>query len=191
MIAILGASGSGKSTLLHILGGLDRPTKGKVFWAGDDIFQFGDEALSASRGKNVGFVFQFHHLLPEFTALENVMLPQMIAGVDQRQAQGRAAELLARVHVEHRGQHRPAELSGGEQQRVAVARALANRPPIILADEPSGNLDSENSAQLHELLQQLNKTEQQTFIIVTHNELLARQSHRSFRMMDGKLRPAG
>ncbi len=191
MIAILGASGSGKSTLLHILGGLDRPTRGSVFWAADDIFRLGDEALATLRGRSVGFVFQFHHLLPEFTALENVMIPQMIVGVDHGQARRRAEELLVKVHLEQRSEHRPAELSGGEQQRVAVARALANRPQIILADEPSGNLDSENSSRLHELLRQLNKAEGQTFVIVTHNELLAGQSDRSFRMMDGKLQSAG
>jgi lipoprotein-releasing system ATP-binding protein len=185
-VAIVGASGSGKSTLLHILGGLDRPTSGEVFWSGENIRSWSDDALAAARGKGVGFVFQFHHLLPEFTAAENVMIPMMIAGTAMRAARLRAEELLARVHVEHRSGHRPSELSGGEQQRVAVARALANRPAVVLADEPSGNLDSESSTHLHALLRELNRTEGQTFVIVTHNDRFAANADRVFVMGDGK-----
>ena len=187
MIAIVGASGSGKSTLLHILGGLDRPTSGTVMWSEREIVSMNDEELSRMRALSVGFVFQFHHLLAEFSALENVMIPQMILGVSARSAEGRARELLEKVHVADRAEHRPAELSGGEQQRVAVARALANRPKVILADEPSGNLDSENSRMLHDLLIGLMKSEGHAFVIVTHNEEFARQSSRVFRMADGLL----
>ena len=187
-ITIVGASGSGKSTLLHILGGLDRPMEGKVFWSGHDIFSLSDDELAKLRGRSVGFVFQFHHLLPEFTALENVMIPQMILGTAPAEAEKRASELLARVNVGGRAGHRPGELSGGEQQRVAVARALANRPQIIFADEPSGNLDSQNSNQLHELLLELNRTEQQTFVIVTHNQQFSSRSSRVLEMADGTLK---
>jgi len=187
-VAVVGASGSGKSTLLHILGGLDRPTRGDVFWSGENIRAWSDDTLAAARGKNVGFVFQFHHLLPEFTAAENVMIPMMIAGMSMGEAQRRAGELLARVKVDHRSGHRPSELSGGEQQRVAVARALANRPAIVLADEPSGNLDSESSTNLHTLLRELNRTDGQTFVIVTHNDQFAANADRVFVMGDGKLR---
>jgi lipoprotein-releasing system ATP-binding protein len=190
-VAIVGASGSGKSTLLHILGGLDRPTAGEVFWSGANIRTWSDDALAAARGKSVGFVFQFHHLLPEFTAAENVMIPMMIAGAAMREARQRADELLARVQVEHRSGHRPSELSGGEQQRVAVARALANRPAVVLADEPSGNLDSESSTHLHALLRELNRTEGQTFVIVTHNDHFAANADRVFVMGDGKLTRRG
>jgi lipoprotein-releasing system ATP-binding protein len=186
-VTIVGASGSGKSTLLHILGGLDRPMEGKVFWSDHDIFSLSDDTLAKLRGRSVGFVFQFHHLLPEFTALENVMIPQMILGTTPAEAETRAKELLAKVNVGERASHRPGELSGGEQQRVAVARALANRPQIIFADEPSGNLDSQNSNQLHELLIGLNRTEQQTFVIVTHNHQFSSQSSRVLEMADGTL----
>ena len=188
-ISIVGASGSGKSTLLHILGGLDRPSQGDVFWLGGNIGHLSEEELARLRGGSVGFVFQFHHLLGEFTALENVMIPAMIQGMSVGDAAARAKQLLARVELEGRSHHRPAELSGGEQQRVAVARALANHPRIVLADEPSGNLDSVSSEHLHELLLELNKTEKQTFLIVTHNEKFARESDRVFRMVDGNLEP--
>ena len=186
-VCIVGPSGSGKSTLLHVLGGLDHPDEGKVFWSERDIFTYTDEALAKLRGANVGFVFQFHHLLPEFTALENIMIPPMIQGKNMTEAEGQARSLLAKVHLSNRSDHKPGELSGGEQQRVAVARALANNPQIIFADEPSGNLDSENSKRLHDLLIELNRAEGQTFIVVTHNEQFADQSRRKFRMTDGKL----
>ena len=191
IVTIVGASGSGKSTLLHLLGGLDRPLEGSVFWSGREVFSLSEDELALLRGRTVGFVFQFHHLLPEFTALENVMIPQMIIGKDAEAAQIRSRELLAKVNVIGRDHHRPAELSGGEQQRVAVARALANNPQIIFADEPSGNLDSDNTQQLHALLVELNRRETQTFVIVTHNEKLAALSHRVLKMADGKLERVG
>jgi len=192
IVSIVGASGSGKSTLLHILGGLDRPTEGTVFWKDSEIFKLGDEALAKLRGEHAGFVFQFHHLLPEFTALENVMIPIMIRNAhlhagERTQTEEGAKALLAKVGLSERLNHKPGELSGGEQQRVAVARALANHPRIIFADEPSGNLDSVSSQHLHDLILDLNKTQNQTFVIVTHNEKLAEQSQRVFRMDDGKL----
>ena len=187
IIAIVGASGSGKSTLLHILGGLDLPTSGEVWWGEKNIGQLSDENRSRLRGTDIGFVFQFHHLLPEFTALENVMIPILIQNGSMEDAAVRSKELLVKVGLADRMNHKPAELSGGEQQRVAVARALANRPGIILADEPSGNLDSEGSEKLHSLLWDLNRTEGQTFIIVTHNESLASQSSRRLLMRDGLL----
>ena len=186
-ISIVGASGSGKSTLLHILGGLDRPTDGDVFWMEKNIGTLGDEELARLRGGSVGFVFQFHHLLPEFSALENVMIPIMIQRRKTGEAAARAMQLLTRVGLQDRLHHRPSELSGGEQQRVAVARALANNPQVVFADEPTGNLDSVASQNLHELLSELNRTEKQTFLIVTHNERFARESNRVYRMADGIL----
>lgn len=188
IISIVGASGSGKSTLIHLLGGLDRPTEGEVFWNDEEISRLPDEKLSALRSRYVGFVFQFHHLLPEFSALENVMLPQMIARRSRNESEIRATELLAKVGIRDRINHKPTELSGGEQQRVAMARALANRPRVILADEPSGNLDSSNSQQLLDMIIELNRVEGQSFVIVTHNESYMECAHRSFRMHDGKLR---
>jgi len=187
MVSILGASGSGKSTLLHLLGGLDRPTSGTVRWKGEDIFRLDDEALAALRNREVGFIFQFHHLMGEFDALENVMIPLLIAGKPVKEARSHAQALLERVGLSSRSLHKPAELSGGEQQRVAVARSLANAPRIVLADEPTGNLDSASSTHLAELLWELNRSEHQTFIIVTHNERLAERSDRIFTMVDGKL----
>lgn len=187
IISIIGASGSGKSTLLQILGGLDRPTSGEVYWQESNIFSISDDALARLRNSTVGFVFQFHHLLPEFTALENVAIPMMIHGEVFASAAPRAAELLGKVGLRERLDHKPGELSGGEQQRVAVARALANAPQVIFADEPTGNLDSSGSEQLHELIRELNKTERQTFVIVTHNDRFAEQAHRTFRMADGVL----
>ena len=186
-VIIVGASGSGKSTLLHILGGLERPTEGEVYWDDNNIVTLNDDVLARLRGSAVGFVFQFHHLLPEFNALENVMIPLMIHRVSKVQAKSRARELLAKVELGDRLQHKPGELSGGEQQRVAVARALANNPKIVFADEPSGNLDSASSRQLRNLLSELNRTEKQTFVIVTHNEEFVEDSHRVFRMEDGVL----
>jgi lipoprotein-releasing system ATP-binding protein len=187
VVSIVGASGSGKSTLLHILGGLDTPTTGEVLWGETDIAKISDEALARLRGTTIGFVFQFHHLLHEFSALENVMIPLLIQKKSFGEADRRAKELLSRVGLSDRIQHKPAELSGGEQQRVAVARALANRPKIIFADEPSGNLDSVSSDRLHALLLELNQQEGQTFVIVTHNEGFAGHSSRRLTMRDGRL----
>lgn len=187
IVSIVGASGAGKSTLLHIMGGLDRPTGGTVFWRDADIFRLREYELPLLRAKTVGFVFQFHHLLPEFTALENVAIPSMILRETKDRAFERAREFLARVGLEGRMHHKPAELSGGEQQRVAVARALVNQPQVILADEPSGNLDSLNTKHLYELFETLNRRDGQTFVIVTHNEQLARRAHRMLRMSDGML----
>jgi lipoprotein-releasing system ATP-binding protein len=189
VVAIIGASGSGKSTLLHILGGLDAPSEGEVWWDEQSILRMPEESRSRLRGKHIGFVFQFHHLLPEFSALENVMMPLLIQGAAPAAARKRAEELLRRVDLDRRADHRPAELSGGEQQRVAVARALANRPPVVFADEPSGNLDSESSQRLHELLFTLNREDGQAFVIVTHNESFAASAHRTFAMRDGLLHP--
>lgn len=187
IITIIGASGSGKSTFLHILGGLDRPSQGSVWWGGQDIALLDDKSLAPLRSLYVGFVFQFHHLLQEFTALENVMIPLMISGASKQEAEKRARELLERVSVQNRIYHKPAELSGGEQQRVAIARALANNPRIILADEPTGNIDSVNAQQLHELLWTLNREHSQTLVIVTHNQEFLLGSHRIFKMIDGRL----
>jgi lipoprotein-releasing system ATP-binding protein len=187
VLSIIGASGSGKSTLLHILGGLDTPTNGKVFWNEKEISPMNEETIARFRISHVGFVFQFHHLLPEFTALENVMIACMINGKSQKEARRIAEEILAKVQMSERLHHKPAELSGGEQQRTAVARALANKPKIIFADEPSGNLDSVNSEKLFGLLWELNRTENQTFVIVTHNEHFAVRSGRVLSMVDGKM----
>ena len=187
IVSIIGASGSGKSTLLHIIGGLDTPTSGKVFWGEKQIMGMNEEALAKLRISSVGFVFQFHHLLPEFSALENVMIAGMIGGKTQKQAKLLAEEFLAKVHMSERLHHKPAELSGGEQQRTAIARALMNHPKIVFADEPSGNLDSENSQKLMDLIWQLNESEHQSFVIVTHNEHFSGRSHRIFRMADGRL----
>lgn len=187
IVTILGASGSGKSTLLNILGGLDRPTSGTVFWNGKPHYGMGEEERAAARGKFVGFVFQFHHLLNEFTALENVMIPAMILGAAPGEASERAGSLLAEVGLEGRLHHKPAELSGGEQQRVAVARAIINRPAVVLADEPSGNLDAGNSLQLAELIRRLHETLNQSFVIVTHNRQMTEGSGKTYTMQDGKL----
>ena len=189
IVSIIGASGSGKSTLLHILGGLDVPTSGKVFWGEKQILGMNEETIAMLRRTFIGFVFQFHHLLPEFSALENVMIASMINGKTQKEAKLVAEEILAKVHMSERLHHKPAELSGGEQQRTAIARALANKPKVIFADEPSGNLDSVNSVKLLDLIWQLNQSERQSFVIVTHNEHFAGNSHRLFRMEDGRLEP--
>nr|WP_234696277.1 lipoprotein-releasing ABC transporter ATP-binding protein LolD [Candidatus Kryptobacter tengchongensis] len=187
IVAIVGASGAGKSTLLHILGTLDRPSEGKVYVDGVDVFQMSDVELAKFRNRKIGFVFQFHHLLPEFTAIENVAMPAMIAGKSFNEAKDRAYELLKEVGLADRIEHKPSELSGGEQQRVAVARALMNSPEIILADEPSGNLDSQNAEALHDLIVELNKKHGQTFIIATHNEKLAERADRIVKIVDGKI----
>lgn len=185
---IIGASGAGKSTLLHILSGLDKPDSGKVFFDGEEIFKYNDERLSKFRNKNIGFIFQFHHLLPEFTAVENVAIPMMIQGSSISDSTKRAKEILASVGLADRGEHKPAELSGGEQQRVAVARALANNPKIIFADEPTGNLDSENSEAIHKLIFELRDRLKITFIIVTHNPGLVNLADTVFEMKDGLLK---
>ena len=187
MTAIVGASGAGKSTLLHLLGALDKPTSGGVRINGESLDGRDDDSLSALRNKSVGFVFQFHHLLREFTALENVMMPMRIAGWDDRRAQPRAQELLERVGLGGRTMHRPAELSGGEQQRTAVARSLALDPVVLLADEPSGNLDHANSERLHDLFVGLSRDLEIAMVIATHNRSLAQRADRTLLLEDGRL----
>jgi len=185
---IVGASGAGKSTLLHLLGGLDRPDSGKVFYEQKNIFDFNNDKLAKFRNENMGFVFQFHHLLPEFTALENVSIPQMIKGVSLKSASKNSFRLLEIVGLKDRADHKPAELSGGEQQRVAVARALANDPKIIFADEPTGNLDSTNSDSVHKLLFDLRDNFKKTFVIVTHNPELMKLADVIFEIKDGVIK---
>lgn len=187
-VAIMGASGVGKSTLLHILGTLEKPTSGKVLYGGQDIFLWEEKDLAHFRNRNIGFVFQFHYLLPEFNALENVMMPGIIAGLSLREVKSQAVSLLERLELTERLEHRIGQLSGGEQQRVAVARALLLRPKIFLADEPSGNLDSRTGRKLHELLVTLNGELGLTMVIVTHNPELAGMMHRTLRLVDGQLR---
>ena len=187
MVAIIGSSGAGKSTLLHLLGALDRPTSGRVVIDGHTLEGMGDDALSSLRNRTVGFVFQFHHLLREFTALENVMMPLRIAGIEEAEARRRAMALLERVGLGGRVQHRPGALSGGEQQRTAVARALAADPAVLLADEPSGNLDHHNSERLHELFTELARELELGMVIVTHNRSLAARADRVLQLEDGKL----
>jgi lipoprotein-releasing system ATP-binding protein len=184
---IIGASGAGKSTLLHLLGGLDRPDSGEVFFDNNNIFTLSDDKLAKFRNRNIGFVFQFHHLLPEFTALENTAIPQMINGVSLTKASAKAKELLEVVGLSERLHHKPAALSGGEQQRVAVARALANDPSIIFADEPTGNLDSSNSESIHELIVELRDKFKKTFVIVTHNASLVNLADKVFEIKDGRI----
>lgn len=187
IVTVVGPSGVGKSTLLHILGALDKPTRGHIEIDGVPIITLNDEQMAQLRNQRIGFVFQFHHLLPEFTALENVLMPSLIAGKKGQEMAKRAEELLKSVGLGERLSHRPSELSGGEQQRVAVARALMNRPRLVLADEPSGNLDRESSESLHDLIFELSKTYHQTFVIVTHNEQLAERSDRVIKMFDGRI----
>jgi lipoprotein-releasing system ATP-binding protein len=187
IVSLVGASGAGKSTLLHILGTLDRPDSGSVMIQDKNIFTQNDKALASFRNLQIGFIFQFHHLLPEFTALENVCIPAFIAKKDKAKAEARAKELLSLLNLAHRTEHKPGELSGGEQQRVAVARALMNSPSLVLADEPSGNLDSDNAKELHKLFFELRDKLGQTFIIVTHNEDLAKMADRTILMKDGKI----
>jgi lipoprotein-releasing system ATP-binding protein len=191
MVAIVGASGAGKSTLLHLLGALDRPTRGSVSIAGERIEERTDDELSILRNKRVGFVFQFHHLLREFSALENVMMPLRIAGWEDQRARGRAEELLSRVGLAGRMSHRPSELSGGEQQRTAVARALAIDPAVLLADEPSGNLDHANSSRLHDLFVELSRDLEIAMVVVTHNRSLALRADRALLLEDGHLTETG
>lgn len=187
VISIVGKSGAGKSTLLHILGTLDSPDAGTLLFAGENILNLKKNQLATFRNRQIGFVFQFHHLLPEFSALENICIPAFIGGVRQKEAENRAAVLLDYLGLADRAHHKPAQMSGGEQQRVAVARALINNPNLVLADEPSGNLDSESSRDLHNLLFKLRKDFKQTFVIVTHNQELASMSDRILRMEDGRI----
>jgi lipoprotein-releasing system ATP-binding protein len=187
VVAIVGASGAGKSTLLHILGTLDTPDNGKVFINSVDVFAQSSTNLALFRNRSIGFVFQFHNLLPEFSALENVLIPGLIANKDEKNVRSRAIELLEMLGLKDRYDHKPSELSGGEQQRTAVARALINSPALILADEPSGNLDSKNAVELHNLFFQLRKDLNQTFIIVTHNPDLSQMADRRIELRDGQV----
>lgn len=187
IMAIVGASGAGKSTLLQILGTLDQPDQGEILFNGQSIFTLKNQALNAFRNKEIGFVFQFHNLLPEFTAIENIMLPALIKGEPSNKAKEKALEIMKRLDVVERAHHKPNALSGGEQQRMAVARALMNNPAIILADEPSGNLDSKHAEELHQLFFDLRNEFNQTFVIVTHNEKLADQADRKLTMTDGRI----
>ena len=187
MVAVIGASGAGKSTLLHLLGALDRPTSGSIRIVGQEVSILDDDALSALRNRTVGFVFQFHHLLKEFTALENVMMPLRISGMNDATAQTRAVALLERVGLGGRMSHRPSALSGGEQQRTAVARALAADPALLLADEPSGNLDHMNSERLHDLFSELSRELEIAMVVVTHNRALAARADRILQLEDARL----
>lgn len=185
VVSIVGSSGAGKTTLLQILGTLDRPDSGEVILDGVNPFTLSANKLSAFRNKSIGFIFQFHQLLPEFTAVENIALPALIKGVNLTDAKAEATKLLSILGLEDRGEHKPSQLSGGEQQRIAVARSLINRPGVIFADEPSGNLDSQNSTELHQLFFNLRDELKQTFVIVTHNEELANMTDRKLVMRDG------
>jgi lipoprotein-releasing system ATP-binding protein len=187
IVSVVGASGAGKTTLLQIIGTLDKPTSGSILFDNQDVAKLNEKRMAAFRNKNIGFVFQFHHLLPEFTALENLCIPAFIAGFSQKEAIKRAKELLEFLHLTDRAEHKPSALSGGEQQRVAVARALMNHPSVILADEPSGNLDSTNARELHQLFFTLREKFNQTFVIVTHNQELADMSDRKLMMVDGRI----
>ncbi|MBI4377826.1 MAG: ABC transporter ATP-binding protein [Nitrospinae bacterium] len=185
MLGIVGASGAGKSTLLHIIGALDRPTEGNILFHNQDIFTMNDTQLAEFRNRRVGFVFQFHNLLPEFTALENVMMPALITKTREDAAVREAKRILTEVGLRDRINHKPGKLSGGEQQRVSVARALINNPDLVLADEPTGNLDSKTSEDIHGLLWGLNKEKGQTFVIVTHNDIMVKKMMRVIRLVDG------
>jgi len=187
MLAMVGASGVGKSTFLHILGTLDLPTKGTVWYENQDLFQLSEHALAEFRNRRIGFVFQFHHLLPEFTALENTYLPALIQRCPKEKAVEEAMTLLAEVGLAHRVHHKPGELSGGEQQRVAVARALVRNPDLVLADEPTGNLDTKTGEALFNLLKDLKQKRGTAFVIVTHNERLSRQADRLIHIQDGQI----
>lgn len=187
MLAMIGASGAGKSTFLHILGTLDRPTQGTVLYEGQDIFGLSETELAGFRNRRIGFVFQFHHLLPEFTALENTYLPALIQKRPKHEMLEEATALLSEVGLGHRLHHKPGELSGGEQQRIAVARALIQNPDLVLADEPTGNLDAHTGETIFELLRALNQKRGTAFVIVTHNERLSKQADRLIHMVDGKI----
>lgn len=187
MVAIVGASGEGKSTLLHLLGTLDSPSAGSLHMGGRDVLAMKEEEVALLRNRELGFVFQAHYLLPEFSALENVMMPALIQRMDRDEAEARARELLEWVGLVHRLEHRPGELSGGERQRTALCRALVLRPRLLLADEPTGNLDQTTGSGIHTLLEELNQRWQTTLIVVTHNQTLARKHQRCLRLVDGKL----
>ena len=187
IVSIVGPSGAGKTTLLQIMGTLDRPDSGQTLIDGQDVSRLGEKRLALFRNQHIGFVFQFHQLLPEFTALENVMIPAFIGGAGRREAEQRATELLAFMGLQERATHKPNELSGGEKQRVPVARALMNNPSVVMADEPSGSLDSQNKEELHRLFFDLRDRFGQTFVIVTHDETLAGMTDRTIHMMDGML----
>jgi lipoprotein-releasing system ATP-binding protein len=188
VVIIIGPSGVGKSTLLHLIGSLDKPSSGEIHINGHNVFEMQDQKLASFRNKNIGFVFQFHHLLPEFTALENVMLPGMMYEKDLASIEKNARQLLSEVALNDRLHHKPNQLSGGERQRVAVARALINRPKLVLADEPTGNLDRKNSESLYRLILDLNKKFSQTFIIVTHNELMAEKASKVIELEYGQVK---
>ena len=188
LVAIVGSSGSGKSTLLHTLGGLDQPSSGEVFIKGQSLQQMSPNALAKLRNQYLGFVYQFHHLMADFTALENVMMPMLIGQQNKTEAQGRAEQILSAVGLQHRISHRPSALSGGERQRVAIARALVNNPALVLADEPTGNLDHKTTESIFELIQQLNQEKQIAFLFVTHDLNLAEKLNRRLIMQDGVLR---
>ena len=188
LVAIVGSSGSGKSTLLHTLGGLDQPSSGEVFIKGQSLQQMSPNALAKLRNQYLGFVYQFHHLMADFTALENVMMPMLIGQQNKTEAQDRAAQILSAVGLQHRISHRPSALSGGERQRVAIARALVNNPALVLADEPTGNLDHKTTESIFELIQQLNQEKQIAFLLVTHDLSLAEKLNRRLIMQDGVLR---
>ena len=187
IVSIVGASGAGKTTLLQIIGTLDRPDSGSVLYDGKDVLALKDKALARFRNRNIGFVFQFHQLLPEFTTVENVLMPALIGGSTRAEAHTRARDLLSFMGLADRLDHKPAQLSGGERQRVAVARALINQPQVILADEPSGSLDTQNKQELHQLFFDLRDKFNQTFVIVTHDESLAAKADRTLRMSDGMI----
>lgn len=187
ILVIVGASGAGKSTLLHILGTIDKPDEGEIEIDNINVMTLEDEEISKFRNQKIGFIFQFHHLLPEFTAIENLIIPMLIKGINVEESKVRAKKLLDLVGLSDRMNHKPSELSGGEQQRVAVARALVNQPRIVFADEPSGNLDTQNSEMLHQLIKDLNQNFKQTFVIVTHNPELVKIAHRVLEIRDGKI----
>lgn len=188
VVSIVGPSGAGKTTLLQIMGTLDKPDSGKVIYDGVDTTSFSEKELSAFRNKHIGFVFQFHQLLPEFTAKENIMIPALIGGISAEKASQSAEELLKLLGLSDRADHKPSELSGGEKQRIAVARALINKPDIVLADEPSGSLDSKNKSELHKLFFDLRAQLGQTFVIITHDESLAALTDRTIKLVDGEVK---
>lgn len=187
MVAVVGASGAGKSTMMHIVGGLEIPTSGEVFYAGTSLYSMNDKMLSAFRNREIGFVFQSHHLLPEFSALENVMMPALVARIPREEAREKASKILSRVGLANRTTHKPGELSGGEQQRVAISRGLVMNPNVLLADEPTGNLDSETGDEIFSLLSELNREMGITIVMVTHNEKLASGMGRQVTVRDGRI----